>query len=58
MKLDFFYTKENKVYAVGLKDVNEKIVEQAFSVFGEVSEVKVGKLKNGALTAIVGFVNE
>ena len=24
MKLNFFYTKENKIYAVGLKDVNEK----------------------------------
>ena len=58
MKLNFFYTKENKVYALGLKDVNEKIVEQAFSIFGEVSEVKVSKLKNGTVTAIVGFVSE
>lgn len=58
MKLNFFYTKENKVYAVGLKDVNEKIVEEAFSIFGEVSEVRVGKLKNGTVTAIVGFVHE
>lgn len=58
MKLNFFYTVENKVYAVGLKDVSEKNVEEAFSIFGEISEVKISKLKNGVVTATIGFTHE
>lgn len=34
MNLSFFHTKENKIYATGLKDVDEKHIQEAFSIFG------------------------
>ena len=58
LKLDFYRTKENKIYCTGLKEVDEKAVEEAFSIFGEVSEVKLMKLKNGSTAATVEFTME
>lgn len=58
MKFSFFHSKENKIYVMGLKDVSEKVVKDAFSIFGEITEVTCSKLKNGLNVAIVAFANE
>ena len=58
MRLNYYHTKENRIYVIGLKDGIEKDVEDTFSIFGKVTEIQFGKLKNGANTAIIGYAEE
>jgi hypothetical protein len=56
--LDYYHSKENKVYAAGLKESNEHIIREAFETFGEISEFTVNRKKNGSLAATIGYVHE
>jgi hypothetical protein len=56
--LNYFHSKENKVYAAGLKETDEHIIREAFETFGEISEFAVSRKKNGSLAATIAYVHE
>jgi 5S rRNA maturation endonuclease (ribonuclease M5) len=59
ISLNYFHSKDNKIYAAGIKEMDDKVIKEAFESFGEISEFTVSKIKKSdLLTAVVGYVNE
>jgi hypothetical protein len=59
LSLSYFHSKENKIYASGIKESDDRVIKEAFEVFGEISEFTTAKQKkNDLLTAVIGYVNE
>lgn len=56
--LNYFLSKDTKIFVSGLKENPTSVIKKAFEHFGEIAEITVNKTKFGSLTAVIGYANK